>query len=104
MLVYVSDAHMEDIGECERAKEAWDKLNGIHSSFALIQCLEKMKEMMNVEKTDELPMQKYMAKIQGLNRVVKSGNYGLEMNDSQLAGVFLTGLPKKKYRVLISML
>ncbi|KAJ1520362.1 hypothetical protein ONE63_003497 [Megalurothrips usitatus] len=40
----------------------------------------------------------------GLNRVVKNAGYGLELIDKQLAGVFLLGLPKQKYRVTISML
>ena len=60
--------------------------------------------MFNVTKTDDMSMQQYFAEMQGLNRVIKSGNCNLEMTDRQLSGVFLMGLPKEKYKVLISML
>jgi hypothetical protein len=36
--------------------------------------------------------------------VIRSGNFGLELNDKQLARVFLVEFPKEKFKVLISML
>ena len=104
MMKYVSDAYIEDIGEVKAAKEAWEVLKRIHSTFTLLQCLEKKKELMNITKDENISMHEYMAKIQGLNRVIRTANYGLELNDTQLAGAFLMGLPKEKYKVFIAFM
>lgn len=104
LLKSVSDAYVEDIGEIHRAKEAWEKLARIHSSYTLPQCLEMLREMVNIVKTEEMSMHDYMAKLQSYNRRIHSGGFGLELSDAQLAGQFLIGLPKERYGLLVNFI
>jgi len=103
LLKHVADSYVEDIGDTEIAKAAWEILERIHSSFTLVQTVRLLKEMMNQEKTEAQTMHEYMAQIQALNRKIAKGGWNLEFTDRQLAGLFLVGLPEK-YDVAVEFL
>ncbi|KAE8752614.1 hypothetical protein FOCC_FOCC000736 [Frankliniella occidentalis] len=100
---HVEIEFMEDIGSCTFAKDAWENLKAILTTYTLTQCLRIMKDMFNTIKTPEVRMQKYMSELQGMNRIVQTAGYGLELNDKQLAGLFLAGLPEERYKVTIAI-
>ena len=89
----VSDVYLEDIGSLERAKDAWAALKEIHVSDELLHLVIILKEMVNVEKTEDISMQEYMSRIQSANRKLKEG--GIELGDKVVATVFLAGLPQR---------
>ncbi|KAK9745475.1 hypothetical protein QE152_g6889 [Popillia japonica] len=55
--------------------------------------------MVTITKTDDLPMQEYLGKIQDINR--KINKVGIEFPDNLLACFFLMGLPMDKYEGLV---
>ena len=96
---HVNDEYLQDIGDCERAREAWKTLEEIHATFTLLHTVMLMKEMVNVEKTENISMQAYMSRIQDTYRKVSKG--GITFTDKQIAMIFLMGLPLSKYEGLI---
>ncbi|KAK9736912.1 hypothetical protein QE152_g11177 [Popillia japonica] len=99
LLLSVSDNYLEDIGECEQAKNAWSILEDIHTKFGLLHTVMLIKDMVTITKTDDLPMQEYLGKIQDIN--LKINKVGIEFPDNLLACFFLMGLPMDKYESLV---
>lgn len=98
----VSTAHLEDIGDCNRALEAWEILDEIYATFTLLHTLINLRDMVNTEKTEDMSMTEYMSKIQGLNRKLAKGN--IIFSDKHIAMFFLLGLPLDKYDGLVRSL
>lgn len=99
ILLSVSDAYLEDIGDCQTAKEAWDTLENMHTKFGLLHTVLLLREMVNITKTDAISMHDYLSKIQDINRKVAKA--GIEFPDNLLACFYLMGLPLNKYEGLV---
>jgi len=81
LLKHVADSYVEDIGDTEIAKAAWEIPERIHSSFTLVQTVRLLKAMMKQEKKEGQTMHEYMAQIQALNRKIAKGGWNLEFTD-----------------------
>jgi len=73
LLKHGADSYVEDIGNTDITKAAWEILERIHLSFTLVQTVRLLKAMMNHEKTEAQTMHEYMAQIQALNRKIAKG-------------------------------
>ncbi|KAK9659910.1 hypothetical protein QE152_g41483 [Popillia japonica] len=67
--------------------------------IGLLHTVILLKEMVTITKTDDLPMQEYLGKIQDINR--KINKVGIEFPDNLLACFFLMGLLMDKYEGLV---
>lgn len=74
-IVNLSDNYIKDIGECERAKDAWKTLEEIHSNFGILHVLMLLRQVANFVKTDGTSMQDCMSKIQVYNCKITKGTY-----------------------------
>ncbi|KAJ8877342.1 hypothetical protein PR048_021796 [Dryococelus australis] len=60
ILLIVSHDYLDGIGECIRAKEALQVLEGIHSRYGLVHQIMFVRELMNVRKSADMSIQEYM--------------------------------------------
>lgn len=90
----ISDAILEEVDECETAKEIWDHLSKANTSFDFIYEIKILKELLAVKKTDDLTAQAYIKKILDLNRSL-SQTLEISLSPKALAGIAVAGLPDK---------
>lgn len=98
LFLVVEDSHLDDIGTCTTAKEAWEILREIHTKYGLLHVLQLLRDFVNVQKKDDEPMKEYLSRLMDLHRKLTNGGYGF--TDKEVALVMLMGLPES-YGALI---
>lgn len=48
LFVIVEDAFLDDIGDCTRARDAWNILKDMHTKFDLLHILQLMWDFFNI--------------------------------------------------------
>lgn len=99
IIEYVSDAFLDDVTNVESAKEMWESLEEVCSTYDVFQEIIFLKEMVTTEKNDEESMMQYMGTIQ--NYLKKLKKCGLEFPDRAVAAFYLMGLPRNTYAEFI---
>lgn len=95
----VGDEFLDDLDDCENAKDMWNTLKGLCTSYGLLQEIIFFRELFQGEKDENTTMQTYLSRIQDL--VKKIGKCGLVLPDRVVASFFLIGLPMEKYEGVI---
>jgi hypothetical protein len=101
LFLVVEDQFLDDIADCERAKEAWDILKDIHTKFGLLHSLQLLKEFFNVTLKPGESVSSYLSRLMDLHRKVSSCGHGLA--DREVALVMLMGLPKEYEGLILNL-
>lgn len=96
---HVSAEYIEDVSHLDRAKDIWDTLVEIHTTFSTIHLCILLKELCSFTKPDHMSMQEYVAKMQNLSRKLADG--GFRLTDNQLAMLMVAGLPLSKHESFV---
>lgn len=92
LFLIVEDTFLDDIGECIRARDAWNSLKEMHTKFGLLHVLQLMREFFNIVMKPNESVQAYLARLMDLHRKLSNGGYAF--TDREVALVMLLGLPK----------
>ena len=95
LLLIVRDEFLETIGHCDRAFDAWNILEKMHTEIGVIHMAYLMTEYVNFMETDDMTMQEYIARKQEVCTFASAG--GMKYTDKQQAWFLVTGLPPEKY-------
>jgi len=93
LLKAVEYYYIEDIGECETAREAWTTLEDINSKFDTLHTLMHLKDLTTATKQPEESMTEYIARVTALIR--KCAKADITFGDKANALFYLLGLPKE---------
>lgn len=99
LLNHVSDDILSDIKGFERAKDMWNSLAALHGRYTAIHVAMLIKELGKFEKTDQMTMHQYIAKIQDLCSKLASG--GIKFSNFMIAVFMISCLPLSKYGPLV---
>lgn len=102
LFLAVDDNHLNNIGHCLRAKEAWDIIEQMYSCYGLLHQIMLLNELFNMTKDEGSSVLDYVGKIQSNYR--KISIVGIELADQTLALIVLMGLPLDKYEGFVRSL
>ena len=74
IIEHINDSYMDDIEDCETAAEAWRKLEQVCTTYTMYDQIQFLGELLDYRKPDSMSMEEYIAKMNELNKRVKSGN------------------------------
>jgi Reverse transcriptase (RNA-dependent DNA polymerase)/gag-polypeptide of LTR copia-type/Integrase core domain/GAG-pre-integrase domain len=101
LFLVVEDNYLDDIGNCSRAKEAWEILKEIHSKYGLLHILQIMRDFFNVQMKPNEDTKSCLGRLMDLHRRLTSGGYGF--NDREVAMVMLMGLPSSYEPLILNL-
>ncbi|KAK3929705.1 Retrovirus-related Pol polyprotein from transposon RE2 [Frankliniella fusca] len=90
----VEDCHLEYIGQCKSAKEAWGILRDQFCERDEYQQLVMMKQLLRMEKDEKTPVMEYINKVTSAHREISTAGL-INFNDRTLALIILMGLPEE---------
>jgi hypothetical protein len=76
----VSDELINDIQDCNEAREAWGILDKVCNENTEYGAMIKLKELACIQKSEDVSMQDYCSKIMTLNRLLKRNDLGFSDN------------------------
>ena len=99
----VDNLDLDDIIECDTAKEAWEILSEIHTKMDTFQIVEVIEELCSCRKTEETTMREYIAHIVKLARDVNAAlGDDAQFGEAMIAVFILRGLRHiPKYQILL---
>ncbi|UYV70601.1 hypothetical protein LAZ67_7003642 [Cordylochernes scorpioides] len=100
IFLIVEDKFLDDIGDCERASEAWNILEEIHTKYGLLHLLQLLRDIFNITKMNEA-MKDYIERIMNIHRKLEKGGHGFK--DTELALIMLMGLPKTYEPMILNL-
>ena len=92
LFLIVEDTFLDDIGECIRARDAWNSLREMHTKFGLLHVLQLMREFFNIVMKSNESVQDYLGRLMDLHRKLSNGGYAF--TDREVALVMLLGMPR----------
>lgn len=101
MFLVVEDTFLDDIGECIRARDAWNSLKDIHTKYGLLHVLQLMKDFFNIVMKPGETVQSYLARLMEIHRKLSNGGYAF--TDREVALVMLIGLPKSYENLILNL-
>lgn len=84
---------MDDIIDCQTAKEIWSTLKDIHTKYDTWLDLLLVRNFVNLQKESSQSISDHLSKRNTLYNKVK--NSGFEFNDNAIAGFASLGLPQE---------
>ncbi|KFM59483.1 Retrovirus-related Pol polyprotein from transposon TNT 1-94, partial [Stegodyphus mimosarum] len=101
LFLIVEDTFLDDIGDCIRARDAWNCLKEMHTKFGLLHVLQLMREFFNINMKPNESVQSYLARLMDLHRKLANGGYAF--TDREVALVMLLGLPRSYESLILSL-
>lgn len=101
MFLIVEDTFLDDIGDCERASQAWTALKEMHTKFGLLHILQLMKDYFNVTMKPGEAIHSYLGRLMDIHRKLSSSGYSF--TDREVALVMLIGLPKAYEPLILNL-
>lgn len=101
LFLIVEDTFLDDIGDCPRAREAWNSLKDMHTKFGLLHVLQLMREFFNVKMKLHETVQSYLGRLMDLHRKLSTGGYAF--TDREVALIMLIGLPRSYESLIINL-
>lgn len=101
MFLIVDDTFLDDIGDCSRAREAWNSLKEMHTKFGLLHVLQLMKDFFNTSMKPGETVKSYLGRLMDIHRKLSSGGYAF--TDREVALIMLIGLPKSYESLIINL-
>lgn len=101
LFLIVEDTFLDDIGECVRARDAWNSLKDMHTKYGLLHVLQLMKDFFNVTMKPNETVKSYLGRLMEIHRKLSNGGYAF--TDREVALVMLIGLPKSYEALIINL-
>ncbi|KFM61940.1 hypothetical protein X975_24664, partial [Stegodyphus mimosarum] len=98
LFLIAEDTFLDDIGDCVRARDAWNCLKEIHTTFDLLHVLQLIREFFSINMKPNESIQSNLGRLMDLHRKLANGGYAFP--DREVALVILLGLPRS-YESLI---
>ena len=73
MFLIAEDTFLDDIGDCVRARDAWNALKEMHTKFGLFHVLLLMKDFFNITMKPGESVQLYLARLMEIHRKLSNG-------------------------------
>lgn len=98
----VSDSYLDDISECETAKEIWKLLEDLSTDYGLLDQSIFLTELCTMRKNDDISVHDYFSSIGECVKKLKK--CGFALSDGQVAAFCIRGLPTERFEGLIRSL
>jgi hypothetical protein len=95
------DHHLSTVGDCNTAKEAWDKFESIYKSNSIARQLELRKKLNAICKEPSEPLPQYIARAKALWGELRA--CGVTLTEADIVAPMLAGLPSE-YDTVIAIL
>lgn len=97
---HVSDSYLDDLESVETAKEAWEILEQVCTTYGTLHLITFLEELVTMRKTDNISMTDYLNKINNCNKKLKDSGF-INLPDAVIAAFYLRGLPRDRYETFI---